>query len=139
MSPSPVSFLLLNGAIVILVGVSTGFPLRHSVLSKSEATNAWRIAHSVLIMDGLFMLVMGVVLRNINLDGFAVSILAWSLVCSGYGFTGAFILGAWKGLSALTVKPYGLNTALFGAHVIGALGSLTGVAALIYSILTPMC
>jgi hypothetical protein len=41
-------------------------------------------------------------------------------------------LGAWKGIRGLTAKPFGLNTLLFGAHLIGAFGSLTGIAIVIY-------
>jgi hypothetical protein len=44
----------------------------------------------------------------------------------------AFTIGAWKGLRGLTAKPFGLNTLLFGAHIIGAFGSLIGITITIY-------
>jgi hypothetical protein len=128
----PAVCLLLNGSIVILAGLLTGFPLRSAILRKGENLNAWRVAHSVLIMDGLFMLIVGMILSHLPLEGYAVSVLVWSLVSAGYGFVVAFTLGAWKGLRGLTVRPYGLNTLLFGTHMIGAVGSLLGVTIMIY-------
>ncbi len=132
MTASPVSYLLLNGAFIMLAGLFTGFPLRCAIVGKKQGSNPWRIAHSVLIMDGLLMLVVGLTIPNLMLHRRVIRVLVWSLVASGYGFTVAFILGALKGLRGLTVKPYGLNTVLLGAHMIGALGSLIGIAILTY-------
>ncbi|OGP91957.1 MAG: hypothetical protein A2157_12175 [Deltaproteobacteria bacterium RBG_16_47_11] len=129
----PNAHLLFNGLVVIMAGSLIGFPLRDVIVKeKREAVNAWRVAHSVLVMDGLLMLVIGLALPYFNLDKLAISVLVWSLVVSGYGFAVAFILGAWKGLRGLTAKPFGLNTLLFGAHIIGAFGSLIGIAVAIY-------
>jgi hypothetical protein len=58
--------------------------------------------------------------------------LVWGLIISGYGFALALTIGAWKGHRGLTPKPYGVNTILFGGHIVGALGSLIGVVILIY-------
>ncbi len=135
MITSPASYLFLNGATIILAGLFTGFRLRSAVVRQEQGANRWRIAHSVLIMDGLFTFVIGSALPSFMLDRLVISILIWSLVASGYGFTVAFILGAWKGLRGLTVKPNGLNTVLFGAHTIGAIGSLIGIGILTYGVL----
>mgnify|MGYP001767149816 CR=1 FL=1 len=48
----PAACFPLHGSIVILAGLLTGFPLRSCILRKEENHNAWRVAHSVLIMDG---------------------------------------------------------------------------------------
>ena len=116
-----------------MVGLLLGFPLRSAIVSKNEAAvNAWRVAHSVLVMEGLLMLIIGLIIPYLILDRLAIWVLVSSLVASGYGFVVAFTLGAWKGIRGLTAKPFGLNTLLFGAHLIGALGSLTGIAIVIY-------
>jgi hypothetical protein len=128
----PTAYLLLNGSIVILAGLLTCFPLKSAILRKRENLNAWRIAHSVLVMDGLFMLIVGMILPHLPLEGDAASILVWSLTLSGYGFVAAFTLGALKRIRGLTVKPYGLNTVLFAAHSIGTAGSLVGASIMIY-------
>jgi len=129
----PTAYLLFNGSLVILAGLLLGFPLRYAIVKrKKEIINAWRVAHSILVMDGLFMLVVGLAIPYLILDGLSVWVLVWSLVASGYGFVVAFTIGAWKGLQGLTAKPFGLNTLLFAAHIVGALGSLVGIVILIY-------
>lgn len=131
----PTAFLFLSGSIVILVGLLTGFPLKTAIVKQRENVNAWRAAHSVLIMDGLMMLIVGITVPHLFLDDWAVWVLVWSLIAAGYGFVAAFTLGAWKGLRGLTVKPYGVNTFLFAAHSVGAVGSLAGVMIMVYGCL----
>jgi hypothetical protein len=128
----PIAYLLLNGSIVILVGLLNGLPLKAAIVKQRENVNAWRVAHSVLVMDGLLMLIVGITVPHLFLDGCAVWVLVWSLIAAGYGFVAAFSLGALKGIRGLTVKPYGLNTVLFAAHLIGAAGSLVGVMIMTY-------
>ena len=128
----PAAYLLLNGSIVILIGLLTGLPLKTAIVKQRGNVNAWRVAHSVLVMDGLLMLVVGSTLPRLLMDGCAVWVLVGSLIAAGYGFVIAFTLGAWKGVRGLTVKPYGLNTILFMAHSVGAAGSLLGVMIMVY-------
>ncbi|MCL4476493.1 MAG: hypothetical protein M1508_09750 [Nitrospirae bacterium] len=99
---------------------------------------AWRVAHSFLIVDGIFMLVVGLAIPHLALSGQIVQILVWSVILAGYGFVYAFIIGALKGIRGLTVRPYGLNTVLFAGHLIGASGSLIGIVILIYGFLKAM-
>ena len=129
----PTAFLLLNGSIVILVGLLTGLPLKTAIVKQKGNVNAWRAAHSVLIMDGLLMLIVGITIPHLPLDGRVVWVLVCSLIAASYGFVAVFTLGAWKGLRGLTVKPYGLKTLLFAAHMLGAAGSLLGVTIMVYS------
>jgi len=129
----PTAYLLFNGSLVILVGLLLGFPLRYAIVKKKEEiVNAWRVAHSVLVMDGLLMIIVGLAIPYLILDRLAGWVLVSSLVAAGYGFVVAFTIGAWKGLRGLTPKPYGLNTILFVAHIIGAFGSLIGITITIY-------
>ncbi len=129
----PTAYLLFNGSLVILAGLLLGFPLRYAIVKKKEEiVNAWRVAHSVLVMDGMMMIIVGLTIPYLILDGLSVWVLVWSLVASGYGFVVAFTIGAWKGLRGLTAKPFGLNTLLFAAHIVGALGSLIGIVIVIY-------
>jgi len=124
----PAVYLLFNGGVVIMAGLLLGFPLRHAIVKKRGDMNAWRVSHSVLVMDGLLMLVVGLSIPYLLLDRLAIWVLVWSLVAAGYGFLVAFTVGAWKGIRGLTVRPFGLNTILFGAHIVGAFGSLVGIA-----------
>ena len=136
MMSSPVIYLILHGSIIILIGLLVGLPLRSSILRKAEdKANAWRVAHSVLIMDGLMMALVGMLLPRLSLSQVMIGASVWSLVASGYGFAVAFTAGAWKGLRGLSARPFGLNTVLFVAHVVGALGSFIGMAIVFYGLL----
>lgn len=134
MAGLPTPYLLFNGLLVILFGMFTGIPLRYAIIQKKDASvlNAWRVAHSVLVMDGLWLLIIGLALPYLVLDRLSVWILVWSQIASGYGFVIAFTVGPWKGIRGLTLKPYGLNTFLFGAHTIGAIGALIGTTIAAY-------
>jgi len=130
-------YLLLNGSIVLLMGLLSGAPMGLAIIrKKGEGTvRAWRVAHSTLIMDGLIMIVAGLVVPGLPVDELALWVLVWSLIPSAYGFVLALIIGAWIGCRGLTPKPYGINTVLFGGHTIGALGSLIGVLILTWGFL----
>jgi len=127
-------YLLFNGSIVLLVGLLSGVPMGVAIIQKKgESTiHAWRVAHSTLIMDGLMMIILGFVAPDLPLSKFAISIFVWALMISGYGFIFALTMGASIGHRGLTPTPYGINTALYGCHIIGALGSLIGVVIFIF-------
>ncbi len=135
-----VKYLLFHGSIVLMAGIFTGlFFWLVIILGKAnESVRAWRVAHSVLIADGLMMLIVGLTVPHLNLSALAVWVLVVALILSGYGFVFAFIIGAWKGIRGLTPKPYGLNTILFIGHFIGATGSFIGIAILIYGLFTSL-
>ncbi len=128
--------LLFHGSLVFLAGMLSGLLYWSAIIKhKNEAVIAWRVAHSFLVVDGLFMLVAGLAIPHLALGGQAVRILVWSLIVAGYGFLYAFILGALKNIRGLTPRPYGLKTVLFTGHFIGVSGSLIGTIVLIYGFL----
>jgi Kef-type K+ transport system membrane component KefB len=128
--------LFFNGAVMLLSGLLSGVPMGLAIIQKKgrETVRAWRVAHSTLIMDGLMVIIVGLVVPSLSLGGLASGILVWALVISAYGFVLALTIGAWKGYRGLTPEPYGINAILYGGHIIGALGSLAGVAMLIYGL-----
>ena len=121
--------LILHGSIVVLAGLLSGFPFRDAIVRGKESVNAWRVAHSVLVMDGMWMLI---VVPHLVLDRLIGRVLVCSLVAAGYGFVAAFTIGAWRGVRGLAVKPWGLSTLLFGAHAIGVVGSLVATMIVFY-------
>jgi len=132
----PGKYLLLHGSIVLLVGLFSGILFWLAIIRGKgrEAVQAWRVAHSVLVMDGLMMLIAALIIPYVFMNEKSAWMVALALITSGYGFVFAFTVGAWKGIRGLAPKPYGFNTVLFGGHVIGAVGSLTGIAILIYGL-----
>ena len=127
-------YLLFHGSVVLLAGLLSGAPMGSAINKKrGEATiQAWRVSHSGLVMGGLMMLVIAVAIPNLSLTSTLISIMVWSLVISGYGFTVALPLGAWKGHRGLKPNPSGINRIVYGGNIIGAGGSLVGALLLLY-------
>ena len=127
-------YFILHGAIIILIGLFSGLIYWQTIIrdKRPEVIRGWRIAHIFLVIEGMFMVIVGLSIPYLVLGGLPVRVLVWTITSSGYGFAWAFIGGAWKGYRGLTPKPYGLNTLLFLGHFIGAGGSLIGIAMIIY-------
>jgi len=127
-------YVIFHGAIIILVGLFSGLIYWQTIIQnkRPDVIRGWRIAHVFLVMEGMFIVIMGLGIPHLALGGLAVRVLVWTIVSSGYGFAWAFIGGAWKGYRGLTPKPYGLNTLFFLGHFIGAAGSLIGIAMVIF-------
>jgi len=130
-------YLLLNGSVVLLAGLLSGIPMGLAIIREEgdQRVRAWRVAHSTLITDGLMMIVVGHVVPALSLGEGTSELLMWALVPSGYGFVLALTIGAWKGRRGLTPKPFGINTILYGGHIVGASGSLIGIAILIFGMI----
>jgi hypothetical protein len=129
-------YLLFHGSVVLLAGLLSGLFYWSAITrDRKDEIHSWRVAHSFLVVDGIFMFVVGLAIPHLILSGQALRILVWSMILAGYGFTYAFMIGALKGIRGLTPRPYGLNTGLFAGHFIGASGSLVGLAILIYGFL----
>jgi hypothetical protein len=127
-------YLIFHGAIIILIGLFSGLVYWQTIIrnKRPEVTRGWRIAHVFLVIEGIFLVIVGLIIPHLVLSGLAVRVLVWTIASSGYGFAWAFVGGAWKGYRGLTPKPYGLNTILFLGHFIGAVGSFVGIAMVIY-------
>jgi uncharacterized membrane protein len=132
----PARFLLVHGVIVLFIGVLSGIPFWLAIiLSRAKgAVNAWRVAHSTLIVCGLLMLVVSLILPQLALSRELGLLMAWFFIVSGYGFVFALVMGAWLGRRGLTPWPLGIDTVFFVGHFIGATGSLIGIAILIYGL-----
>jgi hypothetical protein len=134
MTGSPAGHLLCYGSLFVMVGLLAGVPLWLAVIrgKDREVVRAWRVAHTTITMDGILLIALGLLLHSIPIPESASRPAVWALVSSGFGFVWAMVTGAWKGIRGLTPKPYGLNTLLFAGHVVGAAGSLVGMALIIY-------
>lgn len=127
-------YLIFHGVIIILIGLFSGLIYWQTIIrnKRPEVIRGWRIAHVFLVIEGMFIIIVGLIIPHLGLGGLAARVLVWTFASSGYGFAWAFIGGAWEGSRGLTPKPYGLNTILFLGHFIGAGGSFIGIITLIY-------
>jgi hypothetical protein len=126
--------LIAHGSVVLLVGALTGLPYWLAIIRRagSETVRAWRVAHVFLCVQGMLIMLAGLVVPRLTLGEAAVRTLTFAVIGSGYGFVAAFLGGAWTGCRGLTPRPYGLNTLLFAAHLVGILGALAGLILMTY-------
>ncbi len=129
-----VRHLLVHGSIVTLIGVLMGLPYWGAIVygAHAETTRSWRVAHAFLCVDGMLILVAGLIVPRLALGDIAIRVLAAAFIGSGYAFVAAFVAGALTGFRGLTPRPHGWRTLLFLAHLLGALGVLTGLFLMLF-------
>ncbi|MEN8145717.1 MAG: hypothetical protein ABFS14_12300 [Gemmatimonadota bacterium] len=137
MTRDSTSLLLLHGVIVLFLGALTGIPYWIVVIREWEpdAVRAWRVAHALLVADGVVMVMVALALPVVGLTDAWGRFVAWNLIVSGYGFAWAFLLGAVTGHRALTPTSRIWDLFLFPGHFVGAVGSLLGLGALLLGLL----
>src|SRR5512136_721015 len=103
-------YAIFHGAIIILIGLFSGLIYWQTIIRnrRPEVIRGWRIAHVFLVIEGMFIIIVGVGIPHLALSDLSVRVLVWVIISSGYGFVWAFVGSAWKGYSGLTPKPYGL-------------------------------
>ncbi|MCX7771207.1 MAG: hypothetical protein N2202_09055 [Proteobacteria bacterium] len=140
MTEALIKNLIFHGAVIISIGLLAGLIYWQTITrdKKPEIIHGWRIAHAFLVIEGIFIIVMGLSIPNLSFSKPVLKILVWIITISGYGFVLAFIGGAWSGYRGLKPKPYGINTILFLGHFIGASGSIIGIAIIIYGALNSL-
>ncbi len=124
------AFLLFHASLVLGIGVLSGVPYWFSIVRDAAPTTIerWRVAHTFLSVDGIFMLVFGLAMPALALGEVARRIFVVALVASGCGFVVAFLLGAITRHRGLVPTPFGLNTVCFLGHAVGATGSLVALS-----------
>ena len=80
--------MFLHGAIVLLLGYLCGVPLEVGMMHNwsNADVHFWRVAHSGLVVGGVWSIATGAVVRHLSLSRRGISILAWSVVVANYGF-----------------------------------------------------
>jgi hypothetical protein len=124
--------LLFHGAVVLILGLLCGIPFGAAAARAREGSaRAWRVAHSGGATLGLMLVAIGATLSRLRLDDLALSTLTWSLVVSGYAFMLGMVLAALAGTRGLRAEGPPLNWVVFGAYVVGSVGSVVGVGLMI--------
>jgi hypothetical protein len=81
-------YLIFHGAIIILIGLFSGLVYWQTIIRNKapDIIHSWRIAHVFLVIEGMFMIIVGLVIPHLVLSGFTVRVLVWTIASSGYGF-----------------------------------------------------
>ncbi len=81
-------YVIFHGAIIILIGLFSGLIYWQAIIrnKKPEVIRGWRIAHVFLVIEGMFVVIVGLCIPHLALSDLAVRLLAWIIISSGYGF-----------------------------------------------------
>jgi len=82
-------YVIFHGVIIILIGLFSGLIYWQTIIrnKRPEVIRGWRIAHVFLVIEGMFMIIVGLLIPHLALSGPSVRVLVWIIISSGYGFT----------------------------------------------------
>ena len=82
-------YVIFHGAIIILIGLFSGLIYWQTIIrnKKPEVIGGWRIAHVFLVIEGMFVVIVGLLIPHLAISGLPVRVLVWIIISSGYGFT----------------------------------------------------
>lgn len=116
--------MTLHGAIVLLLGYLCGIPLEVGTTQNwgNADIHFWRVAHSGLVVGGVWSIATGAVVRHLSLSGRSISTLAWSVALANYGFlVNGFARAAAGGSDGAGVS---LNWLVLSTFALASLASL---------------
>ncbi len=81
-------YVIFHGAIIILIGLFSGLIYWQTIIrnKRSEVIRGWRIAHVFLAIEGIFIVIVGLLIPHLALSDLTVRLLVWIIISSGYGF-----------------------------------------------------
>lgn len=94
--------LIGNGAIVFLIAMLAGFYYAVAILDSTASDNAFRVAHSGTMAQGLLLIGMGSGLNYLNFKYLTKKIISWLLIITAWGNTIGYNIAALSGSRGLT-------------------------------------
>jgi len=81
-------YVLFHGATIILIGLFSGLIYWQAIIrnKRPEVIRGWRIAHVFLVIEGMFVVIVGLLIPHLAISGLPVRVLVWVIISSGYGF-----------------------------------------------------
>ena len=125
--------VLFHGSIVLGVGLLCGIPYGQAITGGwgEDAVRGWHVAHIGITVGGIWLIAVAGALPLLVLDPGRTSLLVWTLVASGYGFSFALVLAPASGVRGLELALPLANVLAFLGNAIAALASLVAVALLV--------
>jgi uncharacterized membrane protein HdeD (DUF308 family) len=113
--------LVLDGAIILLVGLLCGLP---SVVEEANRSGRmWQAAHSALLVLGVWLIATAAVLPLLELPRREREGLLLSLTGGAYSFMTAVIIQAATGVRAISPDVSGISLVAFAANLLAVLGT----------------
>ena len=94
--------LIANGAMVFLIAMLAGFYYAIAILDSTTSENAFRVAHSGTMAQGLLLIAMGPALNYLNFTVTTKKIIAWLLIITAWGNAIGYNVAALTGMRGLT-------------------------------------
>ena len=122
------SLLVVHGALIFLFGMAAGLPFAMVLLAGNGTPpvpgdlRGWRMAHLEGVLNGLTLIAVAGVGRDMSLTRRSQLVIFWSLVITGWGNIIASIIGPVFGARGLTFGggvPNSVMYLLFMAAVLG--------------------
>lgn len=121
--------LVLNGLLVLLVGLLAGAPYGAAVVNGwgAEAERAWKLAHMEGVQNGVLALALAAVAGRLALGATAARVIVWGVVLAAWGNTAGSLLAALTGARGLAPEGPAANWLVFVAYMFGMWGVLIAV------------
>ena len=130
------NFLILNGALVALIGLIAGVGLLFEVLDAVAiwpffvelpsgfpgTQTGWQLAHVAGLMNGMLMIVCALAIGFLEIEGLRRRLIVWCMVYTGWGNTLFFHFANFSANRALALEPSKLGT----VDTAGAIGYFFG-------------
>src|SRR5262245_19489021 len=119
---------LFHGAVILLGGMLTGFPLAVAIASDrgAQEVHGWAVAHTSLTGTGILLIAIAAAARHLVLGDWEARWFSRTLLGSAYALCVGLVVTATSGNRGLGPEGPVLNLALYVVNVAGVFGALAG-------------
>ena len=115
--------LVLHGAIILLVGLLSGYAAVFDEVSRS-GRRTWIAAHSAFLLAGVWLIATAAILPLLELPPRERKALLLSLTGGAYSFMTAVLIQAATGVRAISPDVTGISLVAFAANLLALLGTV---------------
>ena len=115
--------LVLHGAIILLVGLLSGYAAVFEEVSGS-GRRTWIAAHSAFLLTGVWLIATAAILPLLELPARERKALLLSLTGGAYSFMTAVLIQAFTGVRAISPDVAGISLVAFAANLLALLGTV---------------
>jgi hypothetical protein len=129
MSRQAAARLVLNGLVVLFIGLVAGAPYGAALVEGwgAEAERAWKLAHMEGVQNGIMILALAGASAWLSLGAVGERVVVWGAVLAAYGNTLGALLGALVGQRGLAPQGPLTNWLVFIGFMFGMWGVLIAV------------
>jgi hypothetical protein len=124
---------VFHGAVILLGGMLTGFPLAVAIARDygAQVVHAWAVTHTSLVGAGILLIALGAAVGHLALTDRQFRVLLQTLLFSVYALCVGLVVSAVSGHRGLAPDGSVLNLALSLANFAGVFGALFAGALLV--------